>query len=125
MIEQDTITAQATSSPKPMVLSLTIKEKSSLHSAYMPFVKGGGLFIPTNKPYKMGDEVFMLLTLLDEPSKLQVVGHVIWISPVAQTGRPQGVGVQFNEDATVQAAQSKIEELLGSLLTLSRATHTI
>ena len=41
------------------MLSLNIKDKSVLFSAYMPFVQGGGLFIPTNKPYQVGDEVFM------------------------------------------------------------------
>jgi len=28
----------------------------------MPFVTNGGLFIPTNSNYRIGDEVFMLLT---------------------------------------------------------------
>ena len=51
---------------RPGVLSLSIKERSALFAAYMPFIKGGGLFIPTNKTYKMGEEVFMLLTLMDE-----------------------------------------------------------
>jgi len=40
---------------RPGVLSLSIKEKSALFAAYMPFIKGGGLFIPTNKQYKMGE----------------------------------------------------------------------
>ena len=55
---------------RPGVLSLSIKEKSALFAAFMPFVKGGGLFIPTNKNYKMGEEVFMLLTLMDDPAKI-------------------------------------------------------
>ncbi|MFN2350226.1 MAG: pilus assembly protein PilZ, partial [Thioalkalivibrio sp.] len=38
------------------ILSLAIKDKNSLYAAYMPFVKNGGLFIPTQKPYKLGDE---------------------------------------------------------------------
>ena len=46
------------------ILSLTIKDKSALYAAYMPFVRNGGLFIPTNKSYGLGDEVFMLLTLI-------------------------------------------------------------
>ena len=33
------------------ILSLTIKDKGALYAAYMPFVKNGGLFIPTNKKY--------------------------------------------------------------------------
>ena len=41
-----------------------IKDKAALYVAYMPFIKNGGLFIPTNKSFKVGDEVFMLLSLL-------------------------------------------------------------
>ncbi|HHI76391.1 MAG TPA: pilus assembly protein PilZ, partial [Gammaproteobacteria bacterium] len=64
------------------ILSLTIKDKSALYAAYMQYVKNGGLFIPTSKPYKLGDEVFMLLSLMDEPERLPVAGKIIWITPV-------------------------------------------
>ena len=36
------------------ILNLTIKDKAVLYAAYMPFVKHGGLFIPTNKSHKLG-----------------------------------------------------------------------
>ncbi|MCK5724161.1 MAG: pilus assembly protein PilZ, partial [Gammaproteobacteria bacterium] len=62
------------------ILSLTIKDKSALYAAYMPFVKHGGLFIPTNKNYGLGEEVFMLLTLMEETEKLPVAGKIIWIT---------------------------------------------
>lgn len=114
-----------TTTPKPGVLSLAIKEKSALYAAYMSYVKGGGLFIPTNKPYKIGEEVFMLLTLIDDPVKLRVIGHVVWVSPTAQAGRPQGVGVQFSEKDGGLQARDKIEGLLGSALQSSRPTHTM
>ena len=55
---------------KPGLLTLTIKDKSALYLAYMPFVKNGGLFIPTNSNYRLGDEVFMLLNLMGEEEKL-------------------------------------------------------
>lgn len=110
---------------KPGVLSLAIKEKVALYAAYMPYVKGGGLFIPTNKPFKIGEEVFMLLSLIEDPVKLKVVGHVVWVTPVAQAGRPQGVGVQFSEKDGGLEAKNKIESLLGSALKSSRATHTM
>ncbi|MGB5257491.1 MAG: pilus assembly protein PilZ, partial [Woeseiaceae bacterium] len=48
---------------KPGLLTLTIKDKSALYLAYMPYVINGGLFIPTSSSYKLGDEVFMLLNL--------------------------------------------------------------
>ena len=113
------------STPKPGVLSLAIKEKVALYAAYMPYVKGGGLFIPTNKPFKIGEEVFMLLSLIDDPMKLKVVGHVVWVTPAAQAGRPQGVGVQFSDRDGGIEAKNKIEGLLGSALKSSRATHTM
>jgi type IV pilus assembly protein PilZ len=48
----------------------------------MPFVRNGGLFIPTAKSYKLGDEVFMLLNLMDEPEKIPVAGKVVCITPL-------------------------------------------
>jgi type IV pilus assembly protein PilZ len=110
---------------KPGVLSLAIKEKAALYAAYMPFIRGGGLFIPTNKTYKLGEEVFMLLSLLDDPNKLKVVGNVAWITPVTQGGRPQGIGVQFNSQDGGTEARNKIEALLGGVLKSSRPTHTM
>ncbi len=67
--------------PRNGILSLTIKDKSVLYAAYMPFIRNGGLFIPTNKNYKLGDEVFMLLNLMEEPEKIPVAGKVVWITP--------------------------------------------
>lgn len=122
---QATPTEQASNVPKPGVLSLAIKEKAALYAAYMPFVKGGGLFIPTNKSFKIGDEVFMLLSLVDDPVKLKVVGHVIWITPVTQGSRPQGIGVQFSEKDGGLEARNKIEALLGGVLKSARPTHTM
>jgi type IV pilus assembly protein PilZ len=114
-----------TSTPKPGVLSLAIKEKAALYAAYMPFLKGGGLFIPTNKPFKIGEEVFMLLSLIDDPIKMKVVGQVVWVSPSSQANRPQGIGVQFSDKDGGIEARSKIEVLLGSALKSSRPTHTM
>ena len=56
---------------KNNVLSLTIKDKSALYAAYMPFLNNGGLFIPTKTTFLLGDEVFMLLTLTDSKEKLK------------------------------------------------------
>ena len=110
---------------KPGVLSLAIKEKSALYAAYMPYIKGGGLFIPTNKSFKIGEEVFMLLSLVDDPMKLKVVGKVVWITPVTQANRPQGIGVQFSEKDGGIEVKNKIEAILGGALKANRATHTM
>lgn len=110
--------------PRNGILSLTIKDKSVLYAAYMPFIKNGGLFIPTNKSYKLGDEVFMLLNLMDEPEKIPVAGKVVWITPKgAQGNRAAGVGVQFND--CDNAARNKIETYLAGALKSDRPTHTM
>lgn len=111
---------------RPGVLSLAIKEKSALYAAYMPFIKGGGIFIPTNKAYKMGEEVYMLLSLMEDPAKIPVSGKVIWVSPQgAHGGRTQGIGVQFAANESGNAARNKIEGFLGGALKSTRPTHTM
>lgn len=107
------------------ILSLSIKDKSALYAAYMPFVKNGGLFIPTPKSYQLGDEVFMLLTLMDETEKIPVAGKVIWITPQgAQGNRTAGIGVQFAE-RDGGATRNKIETYLAGALKSDRQTHTM
>lgn len=107
------------------ILSLTIKDKSALYAAYMPFVHNGGLFIPTNKSYGLGDEVFMLLTLMEETEKLPVAGKIIWVTPKgAQGNRAAGIGVQFS-DQDDGLARKKIETYLAGALTSDRQTHTM
>lgn len=106
------------------ILSLTIKDKAVLYAAYMPFLENGGLFIPTNKPYRVGDEVFMLLSLMEEPEKIPVAGKVVWVTPKrAQGNRAAGIGVQFN--AQDDTATRKIETYLAGSLESDRPTHTM
>ncbi len=106
------------------ILSLTIKDKAVLYSAYMPFLENGGLFVPTNKTYDIGDEVFMLLTLMDEPDKIPIAGKVVWITPRgAQSNRTAGIGVQFSEQDAI--ANAKIENHLAGSLNSDRPTHTM
>ena len=112
--------------PKAGILSLTIKDKGALYNAYMPFVRGGGLFVPTPKRYDLGDEVFILLTLMEEKDKLPVAAKVVWITPQGATGnRNPGIGVQFNETADGEAAKTRIEALLAGTLGAERLTHTM
>lgn len=106
------------------ILSLTIKDKAVLYAAYMPFLEHGGLFVPTNKEYKIGDEVFMLLNLMDEPDKIPIAGKVVWITPKgAQGNRTAGIGVQFSEEDA--QANAKIENHLAGSLESDRPTHTM
>jgi type IV pilus assembly protein PilZ len=112
--------------PRPSVLSLAIKEKAALYAAYMPFLKNGGIFVPTSKPYKIGDEIYLILTLMDDPTKFPIAGKVAWITPAgANNNKAQGVGVHFPADEAGQRVRLRIEEILGAALRSSRATHTL
>ena len=107
------------------ILSLTIKDKNALYAAYMQFVQNGGLFIPTNKKYSLGDEVFLLLSLMDEPERIPVAGKIIWITPIGAEGnRASGIGVQFSDQDNGQA-RNKIEGYLAGALQSERSTHTM
>ena len=99
---------------RPGVLSLNIREKAALYAAFMPYLKGGGIFIPTNRQYQLGEEVFMLLSLMDDPQRIAVQGN-----------RTQGIGVQFTNDETGASAKAQIEKILGEMLGSNRPTHTM
>jgi len=110
---------------KPGILTLTIKDKTALYQAYMPFISNGGLFIPTRKAYKLGDEVFMLLQLMDSNEKIPLAGNVIWVTPDGATGkRKPGIGVQFSTQDNGQT-QAKIETFLAGALSAEQPTHTM
>ena len=112
--------------PRPSVLSLAIKEKAALYAAYMPFLKNGGMFVPTQKPYKLGDEIYLILALMDDTNKYPIAGKVAWITPPgAHNNKAQGIGVHFPDDETGQRAKLRIEEILGAALRSARATHTL
>lgn len=107
------------------VISIAIKDKQALYMSYMPYVKDGGLFVPTKKDYNLGDEMFLLVKVMDEPEAVQISGKVVWISPPGALGnRPRGVGVQFTGE-TAQKAANLIESKLGASISLTRSTHTM
>lgn len=111
---------------RPSVLSLNISSKSALYAAYMPFIKNGGLFVPTARTYKLGDEIFMILQIMDDTTKHPVAGTVAWITPPgAQGNKTQGIGVQFGGDEAGQVLRNQIEHILAGHLGSSRPTHTI
>jgi len=114
------------SAPRQGILTLSIKDKSALYAAYMPFVVNGGLFIPTGRDYEMGQEVFMLLNLMEETERLPIAGKIIWKTPpLSGSYRSSGIGVQFIDQAGGAIARNKIETYLAGALASDRSTHTM
>lgn len=112
--------------PRPSVIQLSIKEKAALYAAYIPLFKDGGIFVPSTREYRLGDDVYVLISLPDDPQRYPVAGKVAWITPAkAQGSRTQGVGIRFPADEKSRQLKIKIEEILGSALASERATQTI
>lgn len=106
------------------MLSLTIKDRATLHATYMPFLRNGGIFLPTTRRSEIGNPVFLLLALPDSSERLAVNGRVAWITPAhAQGNRAPGIGIQFlDADGT---AHRRIERVLGEHLNSDTLTHTM
>ena len=115
----------ASKGPRQGVMSLAIRDKATLHRSYMPFLTNGGLFIPTDKVYEIGDEVFLLLSLMDEPNRFPVTGRVVWITHKGGLGnRPPGIGIQF-DGAEANDVNKKIETHLAGYSGRDDATYTM
>lgn len=110
---------------RPGVVQLAIREKAALYAAYMPFIDGGGLFVPTTRTVNLGDELYLILSLMDDPNKLSVTGKVVWITPAGTPNRQQGLAVQFAKDDSGAQTRARIENLLGGVLQANRPTHTL
>ena len=114
------------STPRPSVIQLAIKEKAALYAAFIPLFTEGGIFIPTSREYQLGDDVYVLLSLPDEPQRYPIAGKVAWVTPAKAAGnRTQGVGIKFPKDDKSRLLKLKIEELLGAHLASDRVTQTI
>ncbi len=116
----------ASGGARPAVIQLVFREKGALYAAYMPLLSDGGLFVPTQRDYRLGDDIYLLLSLPDDPQRFPVAGKVAWLTPVnASGGRTQGVGVRFPNDDKSRQLKARIEEILGTSISSSKPTQTL
>lgn len=106
------------------IISQAFKDKASLFASYMPFVKGGGLFIASARQTKLGEDVFVLVNLPDDTERMPVTGKVIWVTPRQQGMRPAGFGISLTGDGG-DAVRRKIETILAGATQADRPTHTM
>jgi len=110
---------------KAKTLTIAIKDKAVLYAVYMPFLEEGGLFIPTNREFSLGEEVSMVISLLDQVEKIAIAGIVVWITPLgAQGNRSAGIGVHFKGE-NIKDVRDKIEYYLAGTLKLDKPTYTM
>ena len=113
-------------SPRPTVIQLAIREKAALYAAYIPMFTEGGIFIPSEREYRLGDDVYVLITLPEDHQRYPVAGKVAWITPARASGhRTQGVGIRFPKDEKSAHLKARIEQILGASLGSDRPTQTI
>ncbi|MEY2891140.1 MAG: hypothetical protein RJA98_1048 [Pseudomonadota bacterium] len=116
----------AASTTRPSVIQLVFREKSALYAAYVPLFTDGGLFVPTTRDYRLGEDIYLLLSLPDDPQRHPVAGKVAWLTPPNTSGgRTQGVGVRFPPDEKTRGLKIKIEEILGTAISSAKPTQTI
>jgi type IV pilus assembly protein PilZ len=124
----DSVNVLATVTPikRPDVIALNLKGKSALYAAWMPLLKGGGLFMHSSKEHKLGDEILVVLTYLEETTKIPLSGTVAWINPAHSHGnRPQGVGIRLPDNDVGHDLKKKIEGILAPAAKSDRPTHTM
>jgi len=118
--------AAAAAANRPSVIQLVFREKGALYAAYIPLLTDGGLFVPTAREYRLGEDIYLLLSLPDDPQRYPVAGKVAWVTPSnASGGRTQGVGVRFPADEKTRGLKLKIEEVLGTMISSSKPTQTL
>ena len=118
--------ASSSAASRPSILQLAVKEKAALYGAYIPLFKEGGIFVPSTRDYRLGDDVYVLLTLPDDTQRYPIAGKVAWITPARAAGnRIQGIGVRFPSDEKSKQLKTVIEDMLGTLLASDRPTQTI
>lgn len=103
----------------------TFTSEASLYLAYMPFVKGGGIFVRTIQHYSLADKVKLSINLMDEAEPYSIEGEIVWITPKgAQGNKPAGIGIRFCGDQKRYLC-NKIETYLAGMLKSSQITDTI
>ena len=120
------VPGQSGAASRPSVIQLVFREKGALYAAYMPLLTDGGLFVPTTREYKLGEDIYLLLSLPEDPQRFPVAGKVAWITPPNTSGgRTQGVGVRFPNDDKSRQLKIKIEEILGTSIQSAKPTQTL
>lgn len=107
------------------VIPFSPSDRMFLYKSYMSFVKGGGLYIPTNRRYDISTEVFLLVTLPTEnKTRHPVVGKIVWVHRSGSVARPAGIGVQFSDIPENSHIKDEIEKLIAGI-SLDTPTYTM
>ena len=99
MLDKSCATTKRTVPRIERVLSLVFKDREAFFRAYTGNVSAGGLFIKTENPLIIGDQLSIKLQLPGVSDPLQIKCEVAWArtKQQSQPGRPSGMGVKFTQ----------------------------
>ncbi|MDO5768426.1 MAG: pilus assembly protein PilZ [Psychrobacter sp.] len=107
------------------IITCNIENVDTLYASYLPFVVNGAMFIPSDRPQKLGDEVFVAVTLPGSSERMPLNGKVVWVNHKSQSGRPAGFAIQFGKDAVGLNVKNEVERLLAGKIDSPQATYTM
>jgi type IV pilus assembly protein PilZ len=106
-------------------LTYTIKDPLELNLSYMPFIKEGGMFIPTSQAFVLGDEVMLLLQLPGKKDLMRIPGRVVWVTPKNALHHVlTGVGIQFTGESA-KTIKNEVEMALDNTIEVGGYTYGI
>ena len=107
------------------MLALEIQDLTLLYNCYMPFLKHGGLFVPSEDTFSLGEDILLSLQIGPQAKRF-LPTQVVWINPARTSAqRPKGVGLAFAQHENCFRAKEWIEAELGARLRSDRVTFTL
>lgn len=103
------------------MLTFNPPDNQSLYKSYMPFLKNGGVYVPTTNTYPIGSKVFLVARLPNSEERLPIVGEVVWINQSKAVTRPAGIGIRFSDTPENAQVRDRIEK---AILGISPETQT-
>ena len=107
------------------VLTCHIETIETLYASYLSFVSNGALFVPSDQPQQLGNEIFIAITLPNSSERLPMNGKIVWINAKTQGGRPAGFAVQIGSDIAGQRIKNEVERLLAGKIDSLQSTYTM
>jgi len=107
------------------VLNYTINDLLELSLSFMPFINGGGLFIPTQESFNLGDGIIVNLLLPGKKENIKIEGKVIWITPSNALHHVlPGIGIQFT-GSNATSLSEQVQMFLDKSLEVGGYTYGI
>lgn len=111
--------------PNEENLVCQIQDVQRLYASYLPYVKNGAIFIPSNKKVALGFKIAASIILPGSNQPNNIQGEVIWVNHRTQGNRPSGFAVQLGTDQVSTSLKHEIERMLAGMSGSLQATYTM